>query len=173
MRQYKFEDGRKCFTIPVGAVRSSRLGLEKARLLEVLARKSLKQITHITGGKFQPYPPVSRYNALMSIIKLTDPRYCSPLDSPNTHLSSSKGRRVFEVLALSGTLRRRLGELTGPREQKLGHTGDPWWFPLIFEANTRAAHTRGVQITKLPLYQPNYYCEILGSELLCCHYPQR
>jgi len=91
-------------------------GLEEARLLEVLSGKSSKQITHITAGKFQPCPLVPRYNTLMSIIKLTDPRYCSPLDSPNTHLSSSKGRQVFEVPALSGTLWWSLGELTGPRE---------------------------------------------------------
>lgn len=29
-------------------------GLEEARLLEVLSRKSSKQITHITADKFQP-----------------------------------------------------------------------------------------------------------------------
>lgn len=172
MRISKFEDSHKYFTILVGAVRSSR---SRGSSTSRSAFKKIFEANHPHHGRQVSTSslPVPRYNALMSIIKLTDPRYCSPLDSPNTHLSSSKGRRVLEVPALSGTLRRSLGELTGPREQKLGHTGDPWWFPLIFEANTRAAHTRGVQITKLPLYQPNYYCKILGSELPRCLYLQQ
>lgn len=117
-------------------------GLEEARLLEVLSGKSSKQITHITAGKFQPRPLIPRYNALMSIIKLTDPRYCSPLDSPNTHLSSSKGRRVFVVPVLSGTLWWRASESLPDRENRNWDTqvipgGFPW-----FSKRTRARLTR-------------------------------
>lgn len=104
----------------------------------------------------------------MSIIKLTDPRYCSPLDSPNTHLSSSKGR-VFVVPLLSGELsmanlsqkREREGEREG---KSLQHQENrnwdtqviPRWFPLIFHGNTRpVSPPPGVRITKLLPYQRN------------------
>lgn len=111
----KFEDSHKYFTIPGGAVRFSRSrgsSTSRSAFVKIFEANHPHHGRQVSTSSL----PVPRYNALMSIIKLTDPRYCSPLDSPNTHLSSSKGRRVLEVLALSGTLRQSLGELTGPRE---------------------------------------------------------
>lgn len=104
----------------------------------------------------------------MSIIKLTDPRYCSPLDSPNTHLSSSKGR-VFVVPLLSGELsmanlsQKRERRREGGRERERAYntkrieTGTHRWSPggfPWFSTGTRAQslHHRA--------YELRNYCRI-------------
>ena len=111
----------------------------------------------------------------MSIIKLTDPRYCSPLDSPNTHLSGSKGPSLRGAFAFSRTLHGRtasyssspslslslsLSEESLQRRERMEtgtHRWSPRWFPLIFHGNTRPGlcHRQRVRITKLLSYQRN------------------
>lgn len=95
----------------------------------------------------------------MSIIKLTDPRYCSPLDPPLIPTyppPGREGRPVFSSNLESGRWK---------DHKKLGHAGDPiscvGFTPSIFEKHGHA--------TSAPLQRTNY--KIIGGIVPTCEAP--
>lgn len=138
MRISKFEDSHKYFTMLVGAVRSSR---SRGSSTSRSAFKKIFEANHPHHGRQVSTSslPVLRHNALMSIIKLTDPRYCSPLDSPNTHLSSSKG-----PASLGGASAFRNSAAKPGRAYRTERieTGTHRW-SLVVSLDFRSEHARG------------------------------
>lgn len=100
----------------------------------------------------------------MSIIKLTDPRYCSPLDPPLIPTyppPGGEGRPVFSSNLESGRWK---------DHKKLGHAGDPTscvgFTPSIFEKHGHATSaSSSVRITKLSVES------FQRVKLLLCPFP--